>query len=614
MVFAFPFGVIQTLAYVHSLSFLWLSRGGSYHGFSNDSRNFKHVKKTITRRQALQLVAGSAIAAIAVPGRPAAGADLGGLPPAAAPDAASAKSTTVARNSRDMSLKQVMERGGQNLLDMCNPDRNFLPYFNVPDPGAAASDHAWNHNIGRWLDATLRLEETIGWKIPPEREAAMVENLKKFCENPDSLPFGPRDGWKGVQPDFYLHSLREYILAVNSLVRYRKSPWAAELGHRMLQTIRRASKPDGRWMLTEFDTYVKFIAKGPKPADKNQGYDPHATSDRLIEALVWFYQTSGDPLALALADRFARYHLKNSTHPDGTLNVASLEGSLTGHTHSYLGGQRGLFLFGELTGQHEYIDAVLATYRVTVRRIVRESGYACHDLEQVPGKVTNIPESASPGDAAQLALWLATRRGYTEFLDDAERWIRARILPSQITEEQAKDAHGVVDKRLRGGWGASRFPQGTQMSYTDVTAAVLHTLCDVYRHIAVRGDAGLTVNFHFDYEDPNVRIVSERTDGARVTVTPGKRDNVLIRVPRWTPRESVRVTAGGKPIPLAMIGDFAFVPRTSLSERPEIVVCYGLPVHTTVDTINGAEYRYQWRGDDIIGVAPNVDLRPFYPS
>ena len=213
-------------------------------------------------------------------------------------------------------------------------------------------------------------------------------------------------------------------------------------------------------MLTEFDTYVNFVVKDPKPADKNQGYDPHATSDRLIEALVWFYQTTGDPLALELADRFARYHLKNSTHPDGTLNVASLEGSPTGHTHSYLGGQRGLFLFGELTGQHEYIDAVLATYRVTVRRIVRESGYACHDLEQVPGKVTNIPESASPGDAAQLALWLATRRGYTEFLDDAERWIRARILPSQITEEQAKDAHGVVDKRLLGGWGASRFPQG----------------------------------------------------------------------------------------------------------------------------------------------------------
>jgi len=153
-----------------------------------------------------------------------------------------------------------------------------------------------------------------------------------------------------------------------------------------------------------------------------------------------------------------------------------------------------------------------------------------------------------------------------------------------------------------GAWGASRFPQGTQMSYTDVTAAVLHSLCDLYRHIAVRGDAGLTVNFHLDYEDPNVRIVSQRTDEAKVTVTPKERSNVLIRIPRWTPRESVKITACDKPISLTMIGDFAFVPRTDLSEQAEIVVCYGLPVRTTIDTINDAEYRYQWRGDDIIGV------------
>jgi hypothetical protein len=573
----------------------------------------KHMKKTITRRQALQLVAGSAVGAIAASSTPSARADLGGLLLAAGPDAASAKSTSAERNSRDMNLKQVMQRGGQNLLDCCNPARNYLPYFNVPDPGAAASDHAWNHNIGRWLDALLRLEETIGWKVPPEREKAMVENLKKFCENPDCLPFGPRDGWKGVQPDFYLHSLREYILAVNSLVRYRKSAWAAELGHRMLETIRRAAKPDGRWILTEFDTYVNFAAKGRKLADKNQGYDPHATSDRLIEALVWFYQTTGDPLALELADRFARYHLTNSTHPDGTLNVASLEWSSTGHTHSYLGGQRGLFLFGELTGQHEYIDAVLATYRVTVRRIVRESGYACHDLEQVPGKVTNVPECASTGDAAQLAMWLAIRRGYTELLDDAERWLRARIVPGQLTEKQATDAKGTVDKRMLGGWGASREAQGCQMSYPDVTAAVLHTLCDVYRHIAVRSDTGLRVYFHFNYEDTNVHIISQRTDEAKVTVVPKEPINVLIRVPRWTPKESVSVTACGKPIPLVMIGDFAFVPRTSLSERPEIVVLYGLPDRTTVDTINGAEFHYQWRGDDVIGVSPNTNVRPFYP-
>ena len=521
-----------------------------------------------------------------------------------------------------MNLKHVMELGAQNLLDLGNPERNYLPPFKIPDPGAPAEDHAWNHNIGRWLDAMLRLEKTIGWKIPPEQERAMVENLKKFCENPDCLPFGPRDGWKGVKPDFYLHSLREYLLAVNSLVRYRKSQWAADLGHRMLETIHRASRPDGTWKLTEFDTYVNFVAEYVRLADKSQGFVPHGTSDRLIEALVWFYQSTGDPLAMELADRFARYHLKNSTHSDGTLNMASLEGYPKGHTHSYLGGLRGLFLFGELTRQYEYMDSVLSTYRVTVRRIVRDSGYACHDLEQVPGQVTSIPECASPGDAAQLALWLALRRGHTELLDDAERWVRARILPGQITEEQARDTQGIVDKRLLGAWGASCFPQGCQMSYTDVTAAVLHSLCDIYRHIAVRSDAGLTVNFHFDYQDNDIRIVSERAEEAKVTVSPTKCENVLIRVPRWTPRESVRVTAGGKPVPLVMIGDFAYVSRAKISAQPEIVIRYGLPTRTTVDLIHagyqdaptgGDEYRYSWRGDDIIGVSPNTNQRPFYP-
>jgi hypothetical protein len=230
-----------------------------------------------------------------------------------------------------INLKRIMEMGGQNMLDCCNPARNYLPYFTIFDPGTPGKEHAWNHNIGRWLDCLLRLEATTGWKLPSDRLTIMEENLKKFCENPDSLPFGPRDGWLGIQPDFYLHSLREYILAVNSLVRYRKSTWAEELGHRMLETIRRASRPDGTWILKEFDTYVNFAAKYQKQADKNQGFTPHGTSDRLIEALVWYYQTTGDPLALELADRFARYHLKNSSHPDGTLNVASHDGSPSGH-------------------------------------------------------------------------------------------------------------------------------------------------------------------------------------------------------------------------------------------------------------------------------------------
>ena len=548
----------------------------------------------VGRRDFLKKTTSVALAFTLAPGRV-----LGGI------DVKNQGATSI-NNGTVSDLKRIMEMGGQNMLDCCNPERNYLPYFTIPDPGAVAKDIAWNHNIGRWFDSLLRLEDTIGWKIPAERLEIMENNLRKFCENPDSLPFGPRDGWLGIKPDFYLHSLREYILAVNSLVRYRKSSWAEELGHRMLETIRRASTPEGKWILTEFDTYVNLPVKKPNE------YMPHGTSDRLVEALVLYYQTTGDPLSIDLADCFARYHLKNSCHPDGTLNVDSLQGAPTGHTHSYLGGQRGLLLFGELTGQHEYIDTVLATYKVTVRRIVRESGYANHDLEQIPGKVTSIPECSSPGDAAQLAMWLALRCGHTGFLDDAERWIRARIVPGQITEDQAIDQNGILDRRFLGGWGASHEPQGAMMSYPDVTAAVLHTLCDIYKHIVICRDSDLTVNFHFNYDDKNVSILSKRTNVGTVTIKPKKLTNVRIRIPRWAPPESVHLLVCGQAFQPKIIGDFAYVPRMDMSEHPEIVLTYGLPERTTIDMINGSEYHYQWKGDDITGAFPGSDVRPFY--
>ena len=150
-----------------------------------------------------------------------------------------------------------------------------------------------------------------------------------------------------------------------------------------------------------------------------------ASSGRLIEALVWFYETTEDPLAFELAGKLAAIHLEHSTNCDGSLNTA-LEPN---HTHSYLGTLRGLFLFGEMTNQREYIDRVASTYRGMFPKMVKESGWRSHDfLKEKSAEVT------SPGDFAQLAMWLALDAGHVELLDDVERIVRARIIPSQITE------------------------------------------------------------------------------------------------------------------------------------------------------------------------------------
>ena len=508
-----------------------------------------------------------------------------------------------------MNLKRSMELAGRNLLNCLCPTRNYQPYWAMRMDEEYRAEMAWFgniHNIGRWWDAMLRLEDATGFSIPAHIEGTMLENLYESFDNPDNLCL-PHLDVEWMKPALDFHSLRESLLALNALVRYRGSRWAAGQGHQMLETLLRISRADSSWDLDKIDYYHR-IGKPDVSSEPNV-----STNGRLIEALVWFYEATGDALALTLADRYARYHLENTTRPDGEFNNASNPT----HTHSYLGTLRGLLLFGRLTNQREYIDRVAATYRVTVPKLVLESGFACHDLWK---DNPNRGEVGSTGDATQLALWLALYAGHTEYLDDAERIVRARLIPGQITEspilrptkDDGDDEHVNLNERIIGGIGGmQREPHAGKKNTTDVTAAVLHGLVDIYNHISVRTDAGLAVYFHFDYEDANVRISSERTEEAKVKILPKERENVLIRIPRWAPRESVQLTVNSGRISPVILGDFVHVP----GETPpgEIVLRYALPIHKSVEKVGEVELEYTWRGDEIIGVCPNSEFFPFYP-
>ncbi len=515
-------------------------------------------------------------------------------------------------------LKRSLELAGQNMLNILRPDFGYLPHWSCfaavwPYIPHTKFTSRWpGHNLGRWWDAMLRLENATGFRIPPHIEAAMLANLQRFFDNPDNLCLAPGD-MDGVKPEFDLHSLREGLLALNGLVRHRDSDWARAKGHAMIGSLLRLMNEDGTWTVEGFDYCRRLGVK----ADVATSHREHTNSHgRLIEALVWFYQATGDPSALTLADRAARYHLKHTTHPDGSFNGASK----AWHSHSYFGTLRGLLLYGELTGRREYIDAVAATFRKTVRDgFVKRSGFSPHDIGGRTG------ETASTGDAAQIALWLGTRHGYGEFLDDAARLLRCRIVPSQLTncpvlrakappaEHAHEDRYRNVERRIIGAYGGChRHPHAGKSCVTDVTSAVLHTVVDFYNHIASRTENGIKVHFHLDLDDELLRMTSTRRRSAKVTIVPKVTDNVLIRIPRWTPRVSVRITVDGRPIKLSIVDDYARVPRSVLPGQ--IVLTYDLPVSTHTEKTADVTYEFLWRGDEIIGVYPNTDYFPFYPT
>ena len=279
-----------------------------------------------------------------------------------------------------------------------------------------------------------------------------------------------------------------------------------------------------------------------------------------------------------------------------------------------------------MTSQREYVDRVAATYRVMFPQMVKESGWCSHDLLQV-GRA----EVTSPGDLAQIAMWLALEAGHTDLLNDVERIVRARIIPSQITElpdvelptgldrdrETGRlwgdEEYVNVGERIMGAYGGMQLePHAGIRSTTDITAAVAHSLVDVYHNIAVATDAGLIIHLHFNKEDERVRVRSERGDATTLTVETKVDSAVFIRVPGWTPDDSVRLRVNAKKVPVHLVGRYAYVAAQGTPSTIEMR--YALPTKRTLETTEGIDFTLDWRGDEVVGICPNTDFFPFYPT
>ena len=513
-----------------------------------------------------------------------------------------------------MDLHHRLTLAGGALLGILDSEKEWMP----------TGGYEVAHDLGRWWDAILRVEEAVRFAIPAELEAASLRNLQRLTDNPDRLLMNRtdvpclKDGAK-----LNSHNFRETLLAFGGLVRRRQSRWAREAALQLVRSMARALTAGGSFDFTRFGSWgtVPHTTDPSHSEPKRNGwFDGTATSGRALEALVWLFESTGDPLVFDLARRIAEHHLECSVNRNGAVREEIVDPMNVGHDHSYHGTLRGLLLFGLLTGQREYVDAIEATYRNAVRnRIVTESGWAPHDLGMMrfPNDHGDpVTDPASTGDSAQLALWLALRAGCHDLLDDVERLVRARLVPLQLTEEDVRrHPERTFKPRELGAWCIHAASHAGKGCTPDVLAAVAHTLCDIYNHICTPTEAGVRVNLHFDCDNDHLRIVSTRGARAKLSVLIKRPDNVMIRIPGWAPEATLQIAVDGKALPLKRLGVFAWVPRDILSRGSEIVVFCDLPLRRTEERMpSGRCYRFAWRGDEIAGIEPQDGPMPFYEA
>jgi hypothetical protein len=513
-----------------------------------------------------------------------------------------------------MDLRPRLELAGVGLLAILNPEEQYLP----------TGGYEVAHDLGRWWDAALRLEQTLGFEIPEELEAVSLRNLRWLTDNPDRLLLNSMDEPSlAKRAKVNPHNFRETFLAYDGLIRRRPdSDWAREGAMHLVRTMTRMLQPDGRLDFEQLKSSGDLPpTKDPSHCQVKRGdwFDGTATGGRAIESLVWLYETTGEAEVLDLVTRLAAHHLAYTTNRDGSARQEIIETENSGHNHSYHGTLRGLLLFGLLTGQQQYVDTIEATYRHGIRNgIVKESGWTPHDLGlcRFPNEHGDpVADPASTGDAAQLALWLATRAGCDDLFDDVERLVRARLLPVQLTDEDIRlNPDESFAPRTRGAWRIHNLPHAGKGCVPDVHAAIVHSLCDIHANILTRTAAGVRINLHFDTEDENVAVTSTRDKQASVTVAVKQPENLQIRIPGWAPAASLRLTVDGKDHPLQRSGSFAMVAADAIQGGSNIALTFDLPERQTQEQMpSGRRYRFAWRGDEIIAIDPQDTPQPFYP-
>ena len=337
-------------------------------------------------------------------------------------------------NVNTTSIPAAVELACSAMGQVFNPADNGYSYMYTriwPDGWLGFSPyHGAVQMSGRHLDALLAAEDALGVDLD-EGVLAQHTAATFFSLGAGPLPCNHNEPG-GALTSVDEHSIREAVHGLHALARYRASDRAVEAAEALIAEIRRFWRAESDWdqnavqaayglPMTARPTFVEGVA-------------------RSIGPLVKYYGATGSNAALELAQDLAAHATARFYLADGSYDAERLGA----HTHSTTCTLSGLALLGSVTDDRELITRVRAFYDNGLRVIrdavgwVRERHHPSFHPEQ--GEMNNV------GDVIETALILGNYFGDTYF-EDAERYLRSQLLPSQVRDLSFMDEVPGGDER-----------------------------------------------------------------------------------------------------------------------------------------------------------------------
>lgn len=486
------------------------------------------------------------------------------------------------------------------MQQMFDANHDNLPYM---ENYLLGSDPRNRHNLwcsmshvpGRWLNALLTAEDTLGVRLSEQA----VNDLARWTYMAFDHPMGLSQSLdlKTYQPVPIsdLHNLRETTHALYALARYRNDRKALRIAKRQIETVNKFYDFEtGVWNERAFKQEFGSRTNGPAPFPRQFG--------RYIGPLVKLYHAFGLKEALAQAIRLKDFALRNILDKKGDYHVDRFGD----HGHSVTSMLSSLAQLGQLLGDSTLLERIVSFMENGLHQIALEFGWCIEKYH----RTDHIGEINSTGDILETCLILG-RAGYTRYFQQAERILRAHLLPSQLLDTRFipdwncpdEDYHHKLATRCRGAFGfpcpyGHQYQMNTPISFNwDIVGGAVASLCEAFRSTVSKNNSLISVNLHFNHKDNNVEIKSPYTNGDVMEIKLKTDCLVRVRLSEWVDREKLDIMAGSEKLNSFFSADWLYLPglRTGSLLRIKIP----MRVITTDYQFRSDVFTFRWRGDAV---------------
>lgn len=293
------------------------------------------------------------------------------------------------------------------------------------------------------------------------------------------------------------------------------------------------------------------------------------------------------------------------------------------HMHEVVGEMAAYSRLALVLGDADMMNRVRVRYEALRDRGFLSTGW----MAETYGRNSDVGEGNNTGLLVETALNFA-QFGWTQYYEDAERFTRGHLLPSQLLDTSfvvpnnnpQNDGQRDIQNRVRGAFGfaapyghvATKNTYFTGGYFADISAGAVVSLAEVKRAAYVYRNNRHEINLLFDAETDKIKIVSPYPNGDKLVVTPKVAGDVSIRIPSWADRSAITASLAAQNLAYTIEGDYVRVTTPAVNKTFYVAMPLATQQYTV--TLNSRPITIQWRGDSVAAMSRMGTPLPFFPS